>query len=1214
MTTTDRLARLFADEGAAETVLEHFDQRNLTVEVDDSSVLPCGNSGARLVVVILSNKSGPKTPKRYIAKMVPAGRHRPSDEGRRSRAALNIGPGKFADDHLATIIHGPILCPDGAQVIVQEIAGGSLAGNRPLSMVDTNALAETCDRVRLGLLTEWVSRDYEHRSGTVAELLELELRDSIREDGWLRAWAEDRNLLDPACSWIEVVPGEVLPNPFQLLPSGAFADDRPLTYLVGRSHGDLHADNILIPHCDDEPMGDRFWLIDLAEYDDRAPLSRDVATLAVSLIAKSAGQLNPRDQEDLIRDVISDGATATGRSATRPRSTFAEVVRALWSPEGTFLARNWLDAWRAQARISCLAQALLHAAYNSVGQDGRWWSFRLAARLAHKLVPGEVPAASRARRLGPEMCAEPPAAVPVPWLASSRVRTTREFVDRKEERARLRAELQDDATKVITVTGPTGAGKTRLVEQVLIELGWDAEEVSDRRVRRHDAANSTRLDMKAFLNAIEEHAPSKSYMSGSAYRARMQTALDTYTGSPLVFIVESAECLLDDAGRLRDPDLDETLEMLSLRSGGQVKVVLVGQEVPRGDGTVMWPVSARRIPLSGLEEPDFREFVASLDGADEDGLTALAPSAFAQVHRRLRGNPRLAELLHALLGWADRDLGPEDVPAWLAAMSEEEVPQKLTDKLISGLTVGQQRVIEALAAFGTPVAESTVSALLDSVLPAKQVHEVLRTATQRRIIRKSRDESYYLPRADIDLVLKHLPYGDPYEPTADGPTRRHLLHLAARVLESEKKNDDNVTRASDLYAHFAQVDILVRAGMCDEAHEAIVEIDRLLRRWNQGTLLREHREGVRGKLDDPYAEMENHAALGSLYSSLELFAAADGSYRKALSLAQSHHSMEDLRRIYIDRGWMYFEHNHFAKAADQYANGLAIAQEEGEEAAEDRAAALEGLADCARASGRFAEAIRLGNDALAIAEAAESRRAFGNALKLTRWLADVDRMNEAESMLARAKNNLSDRYDDISAQASYLDGAADLAVRLRGVLSRTGAENHLYEAEHNAHRAVELALEQRDPVVLRQARTTLCVIHLQRDDLPAARWQIELAVRHRRAGQFLLIAALRSVVAWRCDEVRKATELFAQLREEAQERVDADDHDFAAADMLGLTLCAEALANGTSLLPAIETFRIERRASEPAPGLVRQLRFLIEQLDHDGHRADLLRPVLAAIV
>jgi tetratricopeptide (TPR) repeat protein len=1211
--TTDHLAQALDDEDAAATLLEYVADYDLILEVDTLTKLPRGYTGARLLVVFLAHATGPRKPRRCIAKMCPQDGYRPTGEGQQHRAALHSSPVGFTQKHLTEVVLGPVPCASGAQIIVQEIAGGSIAGHWPLSKMSGTELTTVCDQIRLGLLRDWITDGYDRSRATVTRLLELELRDSFEPNGWLRSWAQDRALLEPGCEWIEMAPDGVLPNPFRLLSPGSRAASCELDYLTGRSHGDLHADNVLIPHADGLPSADNFWLIDLATFEPQGPLSRDVATLALSLNARHAGQLEPTDQDALIRYMISDAPTSTVTSA-EAHHPLTEIIRALWSPDETFIGRGWVDLWRVQLRISCLAQALLHATYRSVGNEGRWWCFRLAAQLARTLLPDEPIEGSQPRQIDPRICAEVPATASsdLITLPSARARHGNpRFVDRREQRARLRSALKDDMSSIIVISGPAGVGKTQLVQEVLAELSWDTAEPADRRICRHDAAPGTRLNMKALIDDIEHGAtPANQYVYGAASQARMTAALDGYTGVPLVIIVESAECLLNDTYSLRDPDLDEALEILSARSRNLVKVVLVSQEAPLGDAAVTWPDTVYAIPLSGLAIRDFRRFLEKLDQAAESGLAALAPELFLQVHSRLRGNPRLAELLHALVSWADWDRGAQDVPSWLASLNEEEVPQQLIYELIGGLPGGHQRVIEALAAFGTPVSEPAVSELLE-YLPRTRVREALRLLVRRNIARMTHDQRYYMPRSDVDRILAHLPAGDLYEDADGDQTRWSLLYRAARVLDSLLKDDDDVHSISDLSLHFGRLDVLLRAGMFAEAHEAIMAMDQLLRQWNQEAMLRRPREAVRGKLDEPRARTENYVALGDMYSSLGLLTQAGDSYQAALSLARAHQSLEDLLRIYINMGQMYKEHNDIRKALEYFGSAKAIAQEQGEEADGDRVKALEGLADCVRAWGRFAEAIDLGRKALSIAERAGSPRTVEIALKLTRWLADVDLLKEAGSMLAVAQD--SGGFGNLSVRAACLDCEADLVFRRGGAAARTGAGEYLDEAARRARQAVDMALAQRDPAILRQARTTLCAIHLQRDDVAGARTEIEAAARLRREGHSLLVVALRGLVAWRGGEWRKAAELFSLLRQEAQQRVDSDRRDFAAADMLGIARCAEALADGTSLAQAVEVFRTARTDTEPARGIARQLRFLVGQLVRDDPRPDRLRPVLDAI-
>jgi hypothetical protein len=90
--------------------------------------------------------------------------------------------------------------------------------------------------------------------------------------GALERWAA--SIGDGAVArWVQFEQdGPVLPNPLVWLATSS--DDTTLVHL-GRAHGDLHLDNIFIPLFP-RVDADGYRLIDLSEFHERAPLSRDI--------------------------------------------------------------------------------------------------------------------------------------------------------------------------------------------------------------------------------------------------------------------------------------------------------------------------------------------------------------------------------------------------------------------------------------------------------------------------------------------------------------------------------------------------------------------------------------------------------------------------------------------------------------------------------------------------------------------------------------------------------------------------------------------------------------------------------------------------------------------------------------------------------------------------------------------------------------------------
>jgi hypothetical protein len=240
MTALEELTREFEDAADASAIIESLLDNGLQVR---RGIMPVsrGYTGARLAKAQLANVSGQSKPHWCVIKYCPPVLVNHQRESRRHTAALQEAPRKFRERHLTKIAFPPIPCPSNALVIGQSNADGISLGT-----VGLDQLADACEVVWKKILVQWASPGYDSEQSTLAELLACELDDSFRPGGWLHDWAQVNDLLVPAFLELE---GEEspLPNPWRL-----FVEDLPATraeihYLVGRTHGDLHGDNVLIP-------------------------------------------------------------------------------------------------------------------------------------------------------------------------------------------------------------------------------------------------------------------------------------------------------------------------------------------------------------------------------------------------------------------------------------------------------------------------------------------------------------------------------------------------------------------------------------------------------------------------------------------------------------------------------------------------------------------------------------------------------------------------------------------------------------------------------------------------------------------------------------------------------------------------------------------------------------------------------------------------------
>ena len=148
----------------------------------------------------------------------------------------------------------------------------------------------------------------------------------------------------PGTSWVITAEDHALgpmPNPYRLV-AGDPVVDRRIDYLYGRSHGDLHTDNVLIPwQRPRRPQPAAFWLIDLAGYRSDAPLTRDPVALLLSVIAREMPP-KPADQQALLDFVVTPHK--------QPPLSITRQGKAVWAvyEPGPRFAGRWLDEWRDQ--------------------------------------------------------------------------------------------------------------------------------------------------------------------------------------------------------------------------------------------------------------------------------------------------------------------------------------------------------------------------------------------------------------------------------------------------------------------------------------------------------------------------------------------------------------------------------------------------------------------------------------------------------------------------------------------------------------------------------------------------------------------------------------------------------------------------------------------------------------------------------------------------
>ncbi len=1172
--------------------------QGLKIDRDTSGWEARGFTEAYLLAVVVKRSSGDQPqPQRCIAKVFPRGVG--ADETARHHDALDDSPRPFAEKHLVPVAFERVACPDGTVVVGFDVAAGRLSCLQ-LADLKGQALVDACATVRAGVLEKWTGPRYDKVTGkSWPELLRRELRGERS----LRAWGDEHGLRDAAVRWIHLPPDGVLPNPLRYDRRGVRVGPR-LDYLTGFSHGDLHAGNVLIPvGPGGAPRPAKFRLIDLAAFEKDAPLSRDPAMLLLSVLSRridlgpEQGTLPPDQQDALLRYLVSNDTTDL--DAVPP--VLVRLVDALRDPgKAPFIDTAWSEVWVEQFRVSLLAAALKHCMYRSVGPAGRWWCLRLAARLTHQLSPESTPTQADLELTPAIFDDDPQPKPPDPT-----------FINHHDDYAQLRTSLLGGRPRVIKVHGRPGVGKSRLVGTVLAELAaWTGRHGRARRVVCHDVSPAARVSVQTLIEDIEGGASIASIRRNGSWLVRLEQALRSREQDGLVIVIDSAQWLLRaESGELADLHLDHALELLATDPGHRITVVFVSPDAPVSWPGHTWPSRDAVVTIDGLDVNHFVAYLNQLDPGHALELTDLPRPTLEALRDQLDGNPRLAELLRAIIAHnteaADARHVADDVLAW----DRTDMSGQLLRELIKHLPPFSRPVLAALAAYATPVTARQVSALASPAVPEQAVRATLLQLVDSWVVRRSGDR-FYLPASDTEHILTHLSNSDRSDSVATTGLRESLLIQAAAELSNDRTPAEQLRSPSDLGAHFAELHAWLRAGQSTAAYGLIEQMDPLLRKWNRADLLLQQREQIRHQLASDRDKLGNLNALGDIYAAQGRFDLADDAYKHALEYVIKLDNSLAHRRVIANMATTCLRRNETARADELFSQALVAAERAADTA--DQWQALEGLAHCQRRWGEYESALAYAEAALALVRAAGSPRQVTLLMRLARWYAELGRQEEAELLIHKA-DTLTRRDGFRWLRPAWLDGHADLLLdddhlNAPEIEELDGAIN---EAIRMATAAVEGALAQQDPVTLVQARTTQCVAYLKLNKINEAGREITRAAHYPQPQPSLLVLALSALMAQRQGEAARAGVLFEKLRAEASGRYQRDRRDFAALDFEGLALCGCDIDGSGSLDRATRVFRDARRQTPPTPGLVSRLVFLLEQLQHD--RPGRLQPVIAAV-
>jgi tetratricopeptide (TPR) repeat protein len=383
----------------------------------------------------------------------------------------------------------------------------------------------------------------------------------------------------------------------------------------------------------------------------------------------------------------------------------------------------------------------------------------LAARLQSRAIAGEILVSETVAHLARQHFAMTPVAALSLKGKAEPVRASRvtgpvaarlagaepRMVDRDDERARLRAAYhrvaRDRRPAVVAVLGPPGIGKTRLVAQVVDELGTEPTVLAGS--CPYYGANGTYVALAQVLDALlRQAAPCRGIVRANSRVAAVLESLRTTTRGPRDVAgpgpgVEEVSWV---ARELLAAAADRPLVVVwdGLEWAGPTLLELIGELAGSLQDVPVLMICIGRLELAERDVPWVRE----LPGGDAIGVGALGPADTVRLAASLAASGCDAEVQAHDFGHLDRiSAFSAGNPLFIRLMVEsaalgqpvDEVPVTITamvGAMIDRLPSPARRLLGAASVVG-PTFSLDQAALLDETVPAAGIA----TLVERQLVR-----------------------------------------------------------------------------------------------------------------------------------------------------------------------------------------------------------------------------------------------------------------------------------------------------------------------------------------------------------------------------------------------------------------------------------------------------------------------------------------------
>ena len=444
------------------------------------------------------------------------------------------------------------------------------------------------------------------------------------------------------------------------------------------------------------------------------------------------------------------------------------------------------------------------------------------------------------------------------------------FKDRVNERDTISRLLAEGKTRMISIVGRGGMGKTALASKVLreIELGEWLSSTDDSVAIDGIVYLSTRTagvslerlfqDLARVLPHDESERIKTIWMNSQLpIETKIDALLKVLDDGIYIILMDNMEDLLDKNGQLIDPELQLFFNQ-ALSTPSQARYMLTSRETL--DLPIELNVLRQDVILrDGLPVEEAVQLLRDLDREHIYGLSNAPEDVLHKAVEMTHGVPRALEIIVGIMAndmFADLDEILGDF------YSKDDVVTKLVEENYRRLDENARHVLEALAVYGRPVPQVAVDFLLAPFFPGIDVPGVLRRLANTHVINVDRKaKTISLHPIDREYAYNQL--------ANEGSYSRQQMHQRAAAYYASQHFDP--TRPYFVYSwdsldamepHLLEFEHRILAEQYDEAMNALAEVQSSLNWVGYSTRCHDMLARVGDKLASPTTKMQYHFGMG----------------------------------------------------------------------------------------------------------------------------------------------------------------------------------------------------------------------------------------------------------------------------------------------------------------------------------------------------------------